>query len=324
MDLLMAAGAVWCVVDQLSWGWPARARPKYAPVEVLRRPFRGHLWTIEGREYSRVVTPEDLQLVLAALPGVFTPDGTVPPHRVGRHVSTIADRDACVAGRPSEVAGVTERLVGLLLEAGVPDGAVGVTGSTLLRAAIDGFSDVDLVVSGAGAIQQAMLALRRASEDEGGPRYRSPEEARAFYRHYDVITQLSDQQFARHLGRKSAQGVMDGVPFTVFTVPDAATASELAGVLPWLRAAATGCVTFRARMLDVAHGNYTAASRYLVQPVEAGLGGPVEVYCLDRACIDQAPAGALVHIEARPAGPGRYVVRPRDGVVLDLALGEAP
>lgn len=318
LDLVRTIDGVWCVVDDFSWGWPARVRPKYVPASLLDRAFRGHFWTIEGDRYSRLTTPDDQDLVRAAFPRTCPANGLISSDVIARHVSAVRDRDACLSRRTA-VASATALLVRILLDAGVPSDAVGVTGTTLLEAAIDGFSDIDLVIYGSVPIRVAMAALLASSRAPDGPRYRTLAEAIEFHSHYDVISSLTPEQFARHFVRKRAQGLIRGIPFTVFTVPDQPTASVLAAGIAAAGSAPAEQVSFRATIIDDSDANYTACGRYVLRPEDAPAGELADLYCLDRACVDQARTGAAAQVLARRAGTG-YLIRPRDGFLLDTDL----
>lgn len=323
LDAILTQEGVWCFVEELFWGnAPYRCRPKYVPTEIYRKPFMGHFWLLRGREYTRLGTREDVDHIQSLLPNVFDSQGLLVGSSVKEVISTSEGKAICKANTHSTVSSAASELIQILVDRGVPNEKIGVTGSVLLDGAIDGFSDIDLVIKGSDAIIQSMSVLREAfTHGQSGLYYRDLEAARQFYHKYQVTSQLTDYEFALHFTRKFAQGIIYDVPFTIFTVPDRHVAADLSVAIESLEIEPYR-VKFTTRVVDATDANYVPISRYILQNPNGSDSDVIYLYCLDRACIDQAREGDLVFVDAHPAGSRNYIVRPRDGVIKNLSIIE--
>ncbi len=318
-DAVLTSEGIWCFVEPLFWGGPPYScRPKYVPTPIYNRPFMGHFWQYGDQTYSRLGDAAAVQQIQEQFTHHFDSQGYLLGEAVQQVIPAVSGKEICQHNQHSKTAAATAYLIDILVTGGVPAENIGVTGSVLLDGAVDGFSDLDLVLYGADTIRQAMAVLQSAfANGYKDLYYRNLQEACHFYHKYSVISQLTDEEFAQHFVRKYSQGIIRDVPFTIFTVPDEETALELTATLPQLSPSPSP-VTLTGVVLEAKDANYTPVARYLLRD-EAQKD--VVVYCLDRACVGQAGVGDEVYVEAYPTGHDTYLIQAMQGVIKNLSYG---
>jgi len=178
--------------------------------------------------------------------------------------------------------------------AGVPDEALGVTGSLLLGLQNAG-SDLDIVVYGAEECRAVHGALQQLMR-ECGPRLQPPtsSDLASIAAAHRVDTPISDADFARLQARKVNEGRFDGRAFFVRFVrrPDEVRERYADPVYEPL-----GGATIRGRVKDASEALFTPC-RYVVGDVtcEEGPGAAVsEVVSFRGRFTDQAERGDHLH-----------------------------
>ncbi|MFA4966138.1 MAG: hypothetical protein WC709_10975 [Thermoleophilia bacterium] len=205
-------------------------------------------------------------------------------------------------------------------EAGVGDGALGVTGS-LLFGLQNAASDLDLVVYGEEGCRAVHGALRRLMGDPRSPLQRpGDEELAAIAARHREDTPISAADFVRLQARKVNEGRFEGRPCFVRFVKRPGEVPERYGDQRYepLRSA-----TIRARVDDASEALFTPC-RYGVAEVTREDGAPApglcEIVSFRGRFADQARRGEWV----RAHGALERVVR-RDGpVTARLTVGGAP
>lgn len=219
----------------------------------------------------------------------------------------------------TRVRAATLALIEALLEGGLALKDIGITGSVLLRGEIDGFSDFDLLLYGAKPIARAREILKSLAARSQSPLYyRTRDESAYFYKKYSVISEMTADEFAVTFPGKVSQGIMMGVPFSIFQVP---TPEEI----PLLNAVSAAATPgrkekFEAWITDDLYSRYTFRSIYKVE--KSGEPGKVySVICYDRACMEQGDVGQKMIVSAHRVADDTYHIYQGDGFIRPVATG---
>ncbi|MBN9343925.1 MAG: hypothetical protein BGO76_00295 [Caedibacter sp. 38-128] len=322
-DALKLEDGTYCFAHHDFWGdAPYFAWPKYVPSRRYPHDFMGYFWTYEGTQYSRLRDTKAVHDYMA-LNSVFFVDGTrIDPAAVETVIPARITMNDFFKYTEKLKGATAERiatfdLVRHLIDGGVDSDMIGVTGSILLKGEISGFSDFDLVLYGARTIEKSEKILRKLALKPNSPLYyRRKEEAIKFYHKYNVLSDLTPEEFSETFPQKVSQGIMSEIPFSIFQVPS----KDEVAVLKEPESSAFDPLSkdrFEATVEDDFYSKYTYKCLYKIKKTHDG-GKIYTLYCHDRACTEQAKNGDLVLIEASRINDDSYVIHPKNGYIKPI------
>lgn len=324
-DAIKLKDSTYCFAHHDFWGGaPYFARPKYVPTVRYPHDFMGHYWTYEGVQYSRLGDSETVRNYMGINPSVFYNDGYIQPEQIERVIpARITMNDFLEFTRKLDDVSLERKaaydLINHLVEEGVNPAAIGITGSILLKGEVRGFSDFDLVLYGAEAIGKSEKILRSLSAVPNSPLYyRTKEEAKKFYHKYSVLTDLSDEEFADTFPGKVSQGIMIGIPFSIFQVPTAEEVKILSEPKKLNNIQSPEREIFEAILENDSYSKFTYKALYQVKKTEND-GKIYNIFCYDRACTEQAQKGETLLIDAEKLDEKSYIVYAQAGFIKPLA-----
>ena len=151
------------------------ASPKYIPYKLVKTKFMGHTWKMLGEEWSRINNPLDPNYeiqkeVLAHLNKYKLNDNNFLIEKPEIEKEFLASKGVEKIMLESEIEQNHTRrkirkLIDLLKDA-TPIQSLGLTGSSLFRGEIDGFSDIDLVVYGSDSYKKLSSFLEHSSNPQ--------------------------------------------------------------------------------------------------------------------------------------------------------------
>lgn len=317
-DAVELVNGTYCFVDPEFWGFaPFRVIPKYVAASEYPVPFMGHFWNYNGKKFARLGTKEAVLNYSYQNSDVISAGGIVTKDNVNRIISArLSCNDFLEHSRSlthiGSVRSAALQISLLLTEGGLSLNDLGITGSVLLNGEIDGFSDFDLVIYGSDAIRRAHGILKKYTQTSGSLlSYRTRQEAFSFYTKYDVISDLTADEFADAFIRKYSQGIMAGVPFSIFQVP---TRDDLSSFTPNKYSAPPHGgeqERFIGTITDDTHSRYTFKCSYMVRKKDEGTLH--NIFCHDRACTEQAEKGEAVEVSAYRMKDGDYCIFQKNG-----------
>lgn len=203
-----------------------------------------------------------------------------------------------------------------LVTEAVPQHALGLTGSLLFGGEIEDFSDIDLVVYGSEHYLALTDHLRR--QTSSAVRFRTIREWKEFHDRYAVRSNLTREEFARHMANKADQIYFDNISVSIFAVRTYPADFEHLGRFPW---ESTGslqphCVT--GTVLDISESMFLPAV-YLIREQETGQ--MLACRSDNRAEISQARVGDRIEVSGH-VNPGNTVEWIRTGSSGSIRLTE--
>lgn len=318
-DAIKLKDGTYCFSHHNFWGSsPYIARPKYVPTIRYPHDFMGHFWIYEGTKYSRLKDSDAVDHYISIHQNVFDKNDSINSDTIETVVHAQLSRNDFLDYTRNLDNMTQERkaafdLIEELLRGGIPMSDIGITGSILLKGEVAGFSDFDLVLYGASAIGKAQQILKEFSSYDQSPLYyRTKEESIKFYHKYSVVTELTAEEFSETFPHKVSQGIMSGIPFSIFQVPAAGEVNLLKGHNNFLDDAHT-TEAFEAIIEDALYSRYTYQSVYKIKKLNDNRK-IYDLHCCDRACMEQAEKGDRVLVSASKIDDF-YVIHAKKGFI---------